>query len=331
MILLIGPKLSKQKTQIGGSEVLFENWINWSNNNDICMEVIDANKFNYCSKVIAIVLIICAIIVKAFKCEKIFLHGSKNDYLVLAPFAVLIGKILKKPVFLRKFAGSFHTVYEEAPWWKRILYYYTMKYADILFWETKSLVEFGKNMNINSYWFPNVRNRPQLLLKKYPYRKKFVFMSQVRKEKGIDILLRAFQLLGNNYQIDIYGSLMGYEEKQLEDHYKGCVASHEVYNVLSEYDCLLLPSYNEGYPGIIIEAYSVGLPVIATNVGGIPEIIENDVNGYLIEPNDPNLLVDAIRTLDNADYDKLSRNALESFDNFDANVINSRIYKVISN
>ncbi len=56
---------------------------------------------------------------------------------------------------------------------------------------------------------------------------------------------------------------------------------------LSEVDGFILPSYNEGLPICILEAMSYGLPVLATGVGGIPEIMEDGVNGYLFEPGNP--------------------------------------------
>lgn len=64
-------------------------------------------------------------------------------------------------------------------------------------------------------------------------------------------------------------------------------------------DILVLPSYNEGLPYVIIEALAVGLPVIATNVGGIPEVIEEGVNGFLIQPGDFHALAKNIINLSN--------------------------------
>ena len=58
----------------------------------------------------------------------------------------------------------------------------------------------------------------------------------------------------------------------------------------SSADILLLPSYNEGLPYVIIEALASGLPIISTDVGGIPEVIENGQNGYIIKSGDVNAL-----------------------------------------
>ena len=333
MILLIGPRRNKQKSQIGGSEVLFENWIEFSNKNNIPINIIDGNKFNYRNRFIAIVSIIFNIFKKAPKSKKIFLHGSKNDYFILAPFAVLAGKIYNKPVYLRKFGGSFQTMYHNASWWRKSLYRYAMSHADILFWETNYLVDFGKKFNDNNIWFPNVRNRSEKSLITHCFNNRFVFISQVRKEKGIEILLRTFRKLGNDYHIDIYGSLMGYEENQLDGHYKGILEPNEVYNTLSKYDVLLLPTLwkHEGYPGIITEAFAVGCPVIAFDTGGISEMITNRKNGILIPFGDESEFCKAITSINQESYNRLANEAYKSFGDYDADTVNERVYNILKN
>ena len=57
---------------------------------------------------------------------------------------------------------------------------------------------------------------------------------------------------------------------------------------LNAFDVFLLPSVKEGFPWVILEAMGAKLPIIATNVGAIPEIIENGVNGYIIDPRNSN-------------------------------------------
>lgn len=332
MILLIGPRRNKHKSQIGGSEVLFENWIEFSKKNELEIEVIDGNKFNYRNRLAAIFLIVFNIFRKAPKCEKIFLHGSKNDFLVLAPIAVLAGKFYNKPVCLKKFGGSFNTVYDTAPWWKKVLYRYGMQHADVLFWETKYLVDFGKKFNNNSFWFPNARPRPNKPLSIHPFNKRFVFISQVRKEKGVDVILKIFRELGSDYHIDIYGSLMGYEDSQLGGHYKGILEPNAVYDTLSEYDVLLLPTLwpHEGYPGIIAESFAVGRPVIAFDTGGISEMIVNRKNGILVPSGDSSSFLKEIVSINQDTFKKLVDEAYKSFDDYDADKVNERICKLLN-
>lgn len=68
--------------------------------------------------------------------------------------------------------------------------------------------------------------------------------------------------------------------------YHGWVDECEKQQLLSNADIYILPSYHEGLPISILEAMSYKLPVISTNVGGIPEIIEDKNNGFLITPGD---------------------------------------------
>ncbi|MFO0707251.1 MAG: glycosyltransferase [Nitrospira sp.] len=63
---------------------------------------------------------------------------------------------------------------------------------------------------------------------------------------------------------------------------------------LAGMDCFVLPSLNEGMGRALIEAMAAGLPVVASRVGGIPAIVEHDVNGLLVEAGDSRALADAI-------------------------------------
>lgn len=68
-------------------------------------------------------------------------------------------------------------------------------------------------------------------------------------------------------------------------------------NVYAASDILVLPSYREGTPRVITEALASGLPVIATDVAGVPEQVEDGVNGFLIQPGDVDGLVDKLQKL----------------------------------
>jgi glycosyltransferase involved in cell wall biosynthesis len=61
--------------------------------------------------------------------------------------------------------------------------------------------------------------------------------------------------------------------------------------------CRLLPSDRDGIPNVLVEAMAAGAPVVATAVSGIPELVEHEVNGLLVEPEDPHALADALLRL----------------------------------
>jgi glycosyltransferase involved in cell wall biosynthesis len=56
----------------------------------------------------------------------------------------------------------------------------------------------------------------------------------------------------------------------------------------------LLPNDRDGIPNVLVEAMAAGAPVVATAVSGIPELVEHEVNGLLVEPDDPHALADAL-------------------------------------
>ena len=62
-----------------------------------------------------------------------------------------------------------------------------------------------------------------------------------------------------------------------------------------EADCLVLPSYREGFPNVVLEAGAMGLPAIVTDINGSREIIQNGGNGLIIPPHDANRLYIAMR------------------------------------
>jgi glycosyltransferase involved in cell wall biosynthesis len=85
----------------------------------------------------------------------------------------------------------------------------------------------------------------------------------------------------------------------------GPCSSQGVADWLAAANVLALPSYNEGYPNVVIEALSCGRPVIATNVGGILELV-NEQSGILIPPRDSQALAGAIEKVLDRRWDEHS-------------------------
>jgi glycosyltransferase involved in cell wall biosynthesis len=80
-------------------------------------------------------------------------------------------------------------------------------------------------------------------------------------------------------------------------HLHGEVPHTQLLSAMCEADFLLFPSYTEGFPLTVLEAMSVGLPVVSTSVGGIPEMICHGKGGFLVNPRETTDLADAIRNL----------------------------------
>jgi len=79
--------------------------------------------------------------------------------------------------------------------------------------------------------------------------------------------------------------------------FTGALPIEMVHSVLRVSDIFVLASSVENFPHVILEAMAAGLPVVATRVGGVPEIVQHGMNGLLIEPNKPTSLREAIQGL----------------------------------
>lgn len=71
----------------------------------------------------------------------------------------------------------------------------------------------------------------------------------------------------------------------------------KILRIYNSMDFLVLPSLTEGLPNVVLEAFSFGKPVICTSVGGVPELVEDGLNGLLVEPENPQTLAKAVLRL----------------------------------
>ncbi len=135
-----------------------------------------------------------------------------------------------------------------------------------------------------------------------------LFVGRLTKQKGVEILLKAVKVLkdeyGRNLKIAIVGD--GELKEQLNNltvelgvnrEVKFLGVRKDVKELMVSSKIFVLPSRWEGFGIVIIEAMSNMLPIIATSVGGIPEIIENGKDGILVPPENPKALARAISNL----------------------------------
>ena len=133
-----------------------------------------------------------------------------------------------------------------------------------------------------------------------------LYLGRLSREKGLPVLLDAFaQVLRRmRARLDVYG--LGLMREELEAQalslgIRDSVVFHgwvppgaPFFAALKGGDVFVLPSLSEGLPSVIPEAMSQGLPIIASRVGGIPDILQNGEAGILVPPGDSAALADAI-------------------------------------
>lgn len=334
--LLIGPRFPKSSEKIGGAVVLFEDLIEYCKKENIDFKVIDNNKLNYQNTLVGYIKILYSIMISIRKAQHVSLHGTATSFLYIAPLAVLMASILNKRISLRKFAGNFDEIYFSSKFIKRKIFYHTLKNADFLFFETKNLVDKFSFLNSRVHWWPNSRFEGAGKIKKEEFSKKFVFISHVKKTKGIYEFIEASKKFDETYTFDVYGPIMDPDLnpdffRKTNLNYRGILEPNEVEKTLSNYDVLVLPTYHEGegYPGIIIESFAAGIPVISTNWKSITEIVQNNYNGLLVQIKNSDELYSAIASFDNLNYSSFSKNAARSFSNFNSKFVYSNFFNEI--
>jgi len=143
------------------------------------------------------------------------------------------------------------------------------------------------------------------ILKKNAAAKFVVNVSALSEVKDHATLLRAFKILKNKYPA-AYLLLVGDGPLRLDLHKLALALEisddvvfmgerHDIAAILDKSDIFVLSSRNEGHPISLLEAMGMGVVPVATDVGGIPELIENTVNGLTVPPGEPSMLADAIR------------------------------------
>lgn len=138
---------------------------------------------------------------------------------------------------------------------------------------------------------------------------RILFLGRFGQRKGIYDLIDVLDDLSKNYNLNIEVILGGdgeienvdclIQEKNLTNVKNlGWINSIDKIKLLKKANLFVLPSYNEGLPMAILEAMSYKCAIISTNVGGIPEVVKPNKNGFLIEPGDKESLKSIILTLE---------------------------------
>ena len=122
-----------------------------------------------------------------------------------------------------------------------------------------------------------------------------IFVGALRPVKGVRYLIEAMKvIIDENRTTKLFIIGDGVERESLErlveklglgDHvnFIGKVPNERVPEYMIASDVFVLPSLSEGFPVTILEAMASGLPIVATNVGGLPEIIKENENGFLVK------------------------------------------------
>jgi len=177
---------------------------------------------------------------------------------------------------------------------------------------------------------------------------KFSFISRIIVDKGINELIEAINIVKLKYPKTIF-SIIGefnsfnetslkvgkFKESLKKKLFDYNVFHNNIYNFIRDSDCIILPSYREGSSKILLEAASVGRPLISTDVPGCNNIVYDNINGFLCNPKDSNSLANSIIKMINLPFSKRLDMGINGrkiiVKNFEINSVNRKIINHIEN
>lgn len=299
-LVLIGPKTGIK----GGAQVSFNHLLNELTKRGVEYTLIDMPGGNYSLK--RLLLIFKYLIVFASTIKKnsiVSLHASDNSAIVYTILLDFYVRLTDSKLLIRIFGGQHITVLKSKNSIVRNCVLECYRRHTLLL-QTKQMInqivdEFGLK---NVRWFPTsrVKTEPKSV---EAFNQKgtlsMLYVGQIRETKGTDRILKLAQQVEKEHldaKIELYGEV--FDEKYIHAiqslssnviTYGGILTSREVYDKMRESDLLLFPTQyeGEGYPGVIVEAIHTQLPVLATDMTNIRDLISDGKEGLLFELDEP--------------------------------------------
>lgn len=314
-ILLIGPlppKVSTSTNPVGGTAVNFLEMVRQLRRRHIELDLVDTSRPRanvgrwhlWYSNVATALSLLWRVAVRIRNCRIVFLNMAAPRAWLIGSCVWMICCVCRRPMALRFFGGEFADSYSRSSTLRRCWADITYMRAKRIYVQTRQVLEhFSEWPNV--HWFPNTRDVHSPLVNRNESVRRLAFVAQLRMEKGLQEAIEACRDLPPDCHLNVYGPRMSDVDvgSLMKGHkratYCGVIKSEEVPHVLSEHDVLVLPSYwkSEGYPGIIIEAFQCGVPVISTRWGSISEVVEHGKSGLLVAPRSISAVKGAIEQL----------------------------------
>lgn len=255
-----------------------------------------------------------SLIILRFRPTKIFLNLPK-DFLpfIRTSFIILFAYLLNITI-LGQLSGTSFLFLKDKNSFRYRYCLNVLKKIDSIRVEGNNIRLILKEFNFsNIFAFSNgVRIPEELSVKRSIFfldRLSLVYVGALSRSKGILNIIRSAKICldrGLVCEFNLIGEWVNGEEKK-ECHYiikknglenilkfHGTVDENTKWQIISSNAVLVHPTYWDGLPFAILEAMGLGLPVISTNVGAIPDVIEDNINGIILKQNTPEYLADAI-------------------------------------
>jgi glycosyltransferase involved in cell wall biosynthesis len=246
--------------------------------------------------------------------DVLHLHVSEGGSVLRVGFLVWLATLFRKPVIMHTHGCEFHVFFERLSRFSRGLVALTFRRCAAVIalsdsWRQYYIEHCRLDPNRVVVLLNPVKVPPTLPQRPQSPRIKFIFLGRIGQRKGAFDVIQATAQLSRSQQQQLEVGLAGdgelaqaqalIEQLAMEHCVKllGWIDGDMRDRLLSEADVFLLPSHNEGLPVAMLEAMAWGLPVIVSPVGGIPELVTHQQQGFLVEPGNVSAIAQAMQIL----------------------------------
>ncbi|HFS66603.1 MAG TPA: glycosyltransferase family 1 protein [Flavobacteriia bacterium] len=277
--------------------------------------------------------------------RRILISVSKKGRIVFSILIYFLSLFVKIKYVVFPAGGSLDEEIKALPFLLKQLFIQALNKSDMILVESTSLQTRLENMNFNNiYFFPNPRKNDNFKwIEKNREKKHIIFLSKIRKGKGVLLLLEAVSKLKDyNLALEYYGPIEEAFKEEFEERiaqydfaiYKRIAQPDEVQKIISNADIFVFPTlFDEGLPGVLVEASFTGVPMITSRFKACEEYIKDDFNGLIVEQNNQEELIDAMKKLLNSRQlqKNLSSNFLQSSHQFNIDVLIKKLLTNLTN
>jgi len=301
-ILMFGPHLNSTT----GSANVVNNWLEAGLENKIELHYISTLKKSlpdrYANKFIDAVIAYLLLVIKTTtrKFDIVHINMSTHMSFFRKFFIFKWAKLMKIKTIVHIHGSKFKEFCNESNPFVKLMIKNVLDSADAVFALSNSWKRFINNISKSKNVYIVYNGASLKKFSKKINNKNLIFISfmgRLGKRKGVYDLLDAFEklipdfpsarlILGGDGEVNKVRKLVVKKKLKERINVLGWVSGEQKIKVFRESDIYVLPSYNEGLPGSILEAMAAGVPIISTPVGGIPEAVIENRNGYLVNPGD---------------------------------------------
>ena len=275
------------------------------------------------------------------KYDTFHIHGCSGLGFYPIFIGVLVGVLKRKKIIVTYHGGKLKEFLNRYP---RLIILILNK-ADVLTVPSIYLKNILTNYNIKSLCIPNIIRDDNVSFKERRTISPIIIVTRsLEKVYNISLMLEAYAQIKNKYDnAQLYivgdGSLKSSLENEVKNKkikdvvFTGRIDNSLIGEMLNKADIYVNPSTADNMPLSLFEAFACGLPVISTNVGGIPNFIQNNKNGFLIDSKNTHSLVEKIEfILKNQEVvDTITKNAYKTFKNYTWNSLKYKYSDLYNN